>query len=226
MKTLLLTGSNNKMFEILDLTLESKIKYCSVHGYDLLIKKQWLPSKEVNFTINNIGFLRVFYALQMLSIYDCVMWIDADAFITNFNYKIENIADSDHCFFVSCDWHFKQENHDSPFNTGNFIVKKSKNINSFTESFINTAQSFLSNDLQEQQTINHMYFNKIQNESIRKVDKKYLNSVPELMHETQTWQGRPAIQEPWTKDSFIAHLTGAKNHERIAIFKKMQSFLN
>lgn len=71
-----------------------------------------------------------------------------------------------------------------------------------------------------------MYFNKIQNENIKKTDKKYLNPVPELMHETQTWSGRPPIQEPWTKDSFIAHLTGAKNHERITIFNKMQSILN
>lgn len=226
MKTLLLTGSDNRMSDVLDLTLQSKMKYCSKHGYDLFIKRQWLPVKELNFGVNHIGFLRMFYALQMISFYDYVMWIDADAFITNLHYKIENIADSDHCFFVSCDWHFKQENDESPFNTGNFIIKKNKNIDLFIDSFYKTSQLFLSSDLQEQQTLNHMYFNKIQNENIKKTDKKYLNPVPELMHETQTWSGRPPIQEPWTKDSFIAHLTGAKNHERITIFNKMQSILN
>lgn len=226
MKTLLLTGSNDKMFNLLDLTLESKIKYCSIHGYDLFIKKQWLPAEQVNFTINHLGFLRVFYALQMLSTYDRVMWIDADAFITNFNYKIENIADSDHCFFVSCDWNFEQDNHNSPFNTGNFILKKTSEIYSFYESFVKTSQMFLDDEMQEQRTLNHMYFSGIQTKNMRIVDKKYLNSVPELMHETQTWQGRPVIKEPWTKDSFIAHLTGAKNHERISVFKKMQNILN
>lgn len=226
MKTLLLTGSDSRMFNVLDLTLQSKIKYCSKHGYDLFVKKEWLPVKEANFDTKHVGFLRVFYALQMLSLYDCVMWIDADAFITNFDYKIENITDADHCFFASCDWHFKQENDDSPFNTGNFIVRKNKNIDSFIESFMNTSQIFLSSDLQEQQTINHMYFNKIQDKNIKKVDKKYLNSVPQLMHETQTWSGRPNVENPWTKDSFIAHLTGAKNYERIIIFNKMQEILN
>ena len=46
------------------------------------------------------------------------------------------------------------------------------------------------------------------------------------MHETQTWSGRPNVENPWTKDSFIAHLTGAKNYERIIIFNKMQEILN
>lgn len=95
MKTLLLTGSDSRMFNILDLTLQSKIKYCSQQGYDLFVKKEWLP------------------------------------------------------------------------------------IN-----------------------------------------------VPQLMHETQSWLGRPPVDEPWTKDSFLAHLTGANNHERIVIFNKIQNILN
>jgi len=226
MKTLLLTGSDSKMFDILNLTMHSKIKYCSKHKYDLYIKKEWHPVKELNYDINHIGFLRVYYAIQMLGSYDCVMWIDADAFITNFDYKIENITDSEHCFFVSCDWNFKQENETSLFNTGNFIVRKNQNINLFINSFIATSQLFLSSVMQEQATINYMYFKKMEHQYIKKIDKKYLNSVPELMHETKTWAGRQKIQEPWTKDSFIAHLTGAENHERISIFNKLQHLLN
>ena len=86
MKILILTGSDNKMFDLLDLTLKSKIEYCTKHGYDLMVKKQWSDITELNFCAKkNLGFLRVFTAFQRLSIYDLVVWIDADAFITNFN---------------------------------------------------------------------------------------------------------------------------------------------
>ena len=82
---------------------------------------------------------------------------------------------------------------------------------------------FLNDATQEQRTFNHMYFSGMQTKNMRIVDKKYLNSVPELMFETETWKGRKLIANPWTKDCFIAHLTGALNEERIKVFNKMQS---
>ena len=36
-KVLVLTGSNEAMYEVLDLTITSKRKYTQQHGYDLLI---------------------------------------------------------------------------------------------------------------------------------------------------------------------------------------------
>ena len=223
MKTLILTGSDNKMFDLLDLTLKSKIEYCTKHGYDLMVKKQWSDITELNFSVEkHMGFLRVFTAFQRLSIYDLVAWIDADAFITNFNYKIEDIANSDHCFFVSRDWFFDENDQNITVNTGNFILKKTSEINSFYESFAKTSQMFLNDATQDQRTLNYMYFSGMQTKNMRIVDKKYLNSVPELMFETETWKGRRPIANPWTKDCFIAHLTGASNQERIDIFNKIE----
>jgi hypothetical protein len=224
MKTLILTGSDNKMFDLLDLTLKSKIEYCTKHGYDLMVKKQWSDITELNFSAEkNIGFVRVFTAFQMLSIYDLVVWIDADAFITNFNYKIEDIANSDHCFFVSRDWVFDKDDINGTFNSGNFILKKTSQIESFFQSFAQVSQSYLNHVMQDQQALNHLYLSGMQSRNMKIVDKKYLNSVPELMFETETWKGRRPIANPWTKDCFIAHLTGALNEERIKVFNKMQS---
>ena len=224
MKTLILTGSDNKMFNLLDLTLKSKIEYCTKHGYDLMVKKQWSDITELNFSAEkNIGFVRVFTAFQMLSIYDFVVWIDADAFITNFDYKIEDIANSDHCFFVSRDWVFDKDDINGTFNTGNFILKKTSQIESFFQSFAQVSQSYLNHVMQDQQALNHLYLSGMQSRNMKIVDKKYLNSVPELMFETETWKGRKPIANPWTKDCFIAHLTGALNEERIKVFNKMQS---
>lgn len=224
MKTLILTGSDNKMFNLLDLTLKSKIEYCTKHGYDLMVKKQWSDITELNFSAEkNIGFVRVFTAFQMLSIYDLVVWIDADAFITNFDYKIEDIANSDHCFFVSRDWVFDKDDINGTFNSGNFILKKTSQIESFFQSFAQVSQSYLNHVMQDQQALNHLYLSGMQSRNMKIVDKKYLNSVPELMFETETWKGRKPIANPWTKDCFIAHLTGALNEERIKVFNKMQS---
>jgi len=223
MKTLILTGSDNKMFDVLDLTLKSKIEYCTKHGYDLMVKKQWSDITELNFNAEkNIGFIRVFTAFQMLSIYDLVMWIDADAFITNFNYKIEDIANSDHCFFVSRDWVFDKDDMNGTFNSGNFILKKTSQTESLFQSFAQVSQSYLNHVMQDQHVLNYLYFSGIQFKNMKIVDKKYLNSVPELMFETETWKGRKPIANPWTKDCFIAHLTGALNEERIKVFNKMQ----
>jgi hypothetical protein len=94
-----------------------------------MVKKQWSDITELNFSAEkNIGFVRVFTAFQMLSIYDLVVWIDADAFITNFDYKIEDIANSDHCFFVSRDWVFDKDDTKGTFNSGNFILKNTSQI--------------------------------------------------------------------------------------------------
>ena len=224
MRTLLLTGSDNKMFNILDLTLKSKTEYCSKHGYDFMVIRQWPDIPNLNMKAEkNIGFLRAILSFQMLSIYDFVMWIDADAFITNYKYKIEEIADSEHCFFVSRDWVFDENDQNGTFNTGNFILKKTSEINHFYEFFAKTSQMFLNDVMQEQQALNYMYFSGKQTKNMRIVDKKYLNSVPEIMHKTATWKGRGLIANPWTSDCFIAHLTGASNKERIEIFNQIQA---
>ena len=121
--------SDINLKEVLSLTLDSKINYTKKHNYDLLIKTNWnnvskyhFKDFEAQFQDNSqpylkvLGFLRVLYAFEMLRDYDNVMWIDADAIITNSNYTIQDITTEEHCFFVSYDWAWTKS-----FNTGNFI---------------------------------------------------------------------------------------------------------
>lgn len=225
-RTLIMTGSDINLKEVLSLTLDSKINYTKKHNYDLLIKTNWnnvskyhFKDFEAQFQDNSqpylkvLGFLRVLYAFEMLRDYDNVMWIDADAIITNSNYTIQDITTEEHCFFVSHDWAWTKS-----FNTGNFIIKRHKDTQALYETFLEVSKHFLSDPCQEQATLNYIYQSNIYLQNVIKVlPWKYLNSVPEWAQTTETWKDRSKIAEPWTEESFIAHLTGLTNEERIHI---------
>lgn len=227
-KTLLITGSDPDMSVISDLTLDTKINFVKKHNYDILVKRDWSDMSKYHFIehensssrkdksyLDVLGFLRVLLAFEMLKDYNNVIWIDADTLITNSDYTIQDFVTDDHCLFVSYDWSWT-----GSFSTGNFIVKRHKDTQKLYEAFIETSKMFLNHSHKEQITLNHIYNN---NEHLRNVIKilpwKYLNSVPECIQETKTWQGRDKVLEPWTEDSFLAHLTGITGEERIEIIK-------
>jgi hypothetical protein len=47
MKTLILTGSDQSMIDVLDLTLPSKQEYCKKHNYDLLALRSFAADRNV-----------------------------------------------------------------------------------------------------------------------------------------------------------------------------------
>ena len=72
--------------------------------------------------------------------------------------------------------------------------------------------------MQEQRTLNLIFSaNSDLHQYLKIVPRKFLNSVPKLQEQMKTWKGRPTIQEPWTSDCFIAHLTGLTQEERIEL---------
>ena len=220
---MVITGGDLNMQCILDLTLRSKQLYTSKHGYDLLIKKNWNSIGKHHFKQHETellgyakpgmaiwGFMRVVWAFEMLRDYDAVMWIDADSIITNSEYTISDFVTEDHCLFVSHDWSTK-----SSFSTGNFIVKRHKFVHTMYSLFLDFSKHFIGDKCQEQVTLNYLYQKSIEVRNHTKMlSTKYLNSVPIEAQQTKTWAGRADICDPWTTDSFLAHLTGITHDER------------
>jgi hypothetical protein len=216
MKTLILTGSDQSMIDVLDLTLPSKQEYCKKHNYDLLALRSFAADTECNFNSSHVGFLRAVMAFRQLRFYDNVMWIDADSIITNMDYKIEDFIQNEACFIASYDWmHFNS------FSTGNFIIRKTNDTQNLFNRFLAVSQYRLNDIMAEQGTLNQIYNELDSNKTMFNIlPHKFLNSVPEFLVDTGTWRNdnnRSGIIKPWTPDCFLAHLTGLSTAERVNI---------
>jgi len=216
-RVLLITGTtdmlrnpnevDNTMEEVFDLTLPSKLRYVKKHGYDLMALRSFGTDRYNKFANDKIGQLRFIRSFELLHSYDAVMWIDADSLITNYSYKLENFIDDSVCFSASYDW-----NGYYSFSTGNFIVQKTPDLNKLIDLFYLHGPKFNS----EQEVLNGIYYNRLHN-GIRVLDHKYLGSTPTKVQYGNGWETRPEPQGPWSKDSFLVHVTGVSNTKRIEI---------
>lgn len=203
-----------KMEEIFDLTLPSKQRYAKKHGYDLLAMRSFgsdqsgrIPSRCA------IGHLRVLRVFEMIQSYDSVMWIDADSIVTNDNYKIEDFGLNDtQSFYASYDWEWKNS-----FSTGNFIVNKNKNTQTLIDEFYRLSKQLTYGC--EGETLNRIHKNTNLSNLFNILEHKYLGSIPniDICNEFNCWVNRSMIHWPWNKDSFLVHLTGMTNENRMKI---------
>lgn len=220
-KTLLITGftdqfrdptdTDNTMEEVFELTLPSKQQYTSKYGYDLLTLRSFSRIDAI-FNEKEIGFLRVFKVFEMLNYYDNVMWIDADAIITNNAFDINYFIKSNKTFYASWDW-----NGYYSLNSGNFIIKKTEHTREFFNLFVEIGKYVLHNKIwgAEQTTFNIMYKNTQMSSEIDILDHSYLNSVPDCLD----WEENRKLINPWSSNNFLAHLTGSPNQTRVKVLK-------
>lgn len=209
--------TDNTMEEVFDLTLPSKQRYAKKHGYDILAMRSFWPDKNKIFDNKQIGFLRAFCAFDMLLNYDIVMWIDADAVITNNEYKIQDFKlDDQHSLYVSYDWTGMNS-----FSTGNFILQKTKYLEEFYKIFIDIGKQVYEGNHwgEEQTTFNHLYKATEFKNTIKILEHDYLNAVPVQVMESEFWSNRPPIRWPWNENSFLAHITAVSNKQRINILE-------
>ncbi len=201
-------AEDNYMEEVFNLTLPSKQRYCKKYGYDLLSLRSFGIDKKNRYKPEDIAALRVVRPLEMLEYYDIVMWIDADSIITNDNININDFPlDDDHCFYASWDW-----NGQVSMSTGNFILTNNQHTSYFENTFHKIRHNFNS----EQEGINVMYNYDLNSKNIIKIlDHNFLGSVSSKEICKEAWLDRPAPTHPWTKDSFLLHLTGLSNKKRI-----------
>ena len=220
-RVLLLTGTtdmlrspmetDNTMEEVFNLTLPSKQRYAKKHGYDLLSLRSFGTDKKNRYKNEDIGALRVLRTIEMSEYYDVVMWIDADSIITNDNISINEFPlDNNFCFYASWDWNGRYS-----MSTGNFIIQPNQSMNYFETFFHQIRHNYNS----EQETINVMYRNDPKN-IIKILDHKFLGSIPSKELYKDAWATRPPPFYPWTKDSFLLHLTGASNKKRIEMINE------
>jgi hypothetical protein len=207
------SAEDNYMEEVFNLTLPSKQRYCKKHGYDLLSLRSFGTDKKNRYKSDDIGALRVLRSIEMSEYYDAVMWIDADSIITNDNISINEFPLNETCcFYASWDWLGQ-----SSMSTGNFIIAPNQHSGHFENLFHKIRPMFNS----EQETINYMYRTDAQSNNIIKIlDHTFLGSVSPKEICKEAWSDRPAPTHPWTKNSFLLHLTGLSNKKRIEMLNE------
>ena len=230
-RILIVTGGDSNIHEVLDFTTPSKIRYAKKHGYDFMSLRSFkkIPEYNIDSGLISIGFARSIPLFQMMELYDAIVWFDADSIITNDSYKIEDIIESNHTIYFSFDWPYESKNPHSSFSSGNFILQKTPSIDELFGVFLQYSQRFLNDVGSDQTCFNTIYKETDLRKDFKILDHKYLNSVPKFLENTKTWISDPnrtgpmaqnKIVSPWTEDSFIAHLTGVTNEERIEIINK------
>jgi hypothetical protein len=213
------------MWNVLELTLSSKYKWCQRHGYDILVKRTWPAKPKLNFgeNLTHLGFLRAVACFEQLRYYDNIMWLDGDSIITNQEYKIEDFIDDKSCFFASYNWSI-EESPGGAFTTGNFVIKKNSktDIELLYNLFLQVSKQFLNHVLQELITFNTIYSDPTYSGMFKVLPHKYLNACPEILKNTATWsndKSRGKIVGPWNPECFLAHLTGCTTAERFEMIK-------
>jgi hypothetical protein len=227
-KVLVLTGGDNNLHEVLDLTVPSKLRYARKYGYDFMCLNSFKKYPEYNINNDNIGlsFSRTIYMFRMLAHYNIIMWLDADSIVTNYNYPIESFITNDHSLYFSYDWPVSS-NGDSGhegFSGGNFIVQLTHNSAEIFDKFVYSAQTYLNDSGADQACFNYLYKATHLKSYIKILEHKYLNAVPEFIKNTEIWKNDPnrvgpnssfKITSPWNENCFIAHLTGCSNSDRV-----------
>lgn len=217
-KVLILTGSDIKMHNVLELTIPSKKRYAKKYNYDFIVKYSF--DDEIAKYNLGLGFARFISAFNYLDTYDIVMWVDADSIITNDSYSIDKFINETQSFYASYDWLGY-----NGFSSGNFIITKNQFNELFFNEFLNIANSLFKNhEMAEQITLNYMNGDSRFCDIFCILDHKFLNSVPRCVENTSVWQHDPVRTGPnktniivneWTVDSFLAHLTGCSNEDRV-----------
>ena len=237
-KVLILTGCQDDLkngydgsyHELLSLTLKSKIDYAQKYNYDFLILRSFKEDKEniLKRKDNYNGFLRILEIFKLLNHYDIVMWLDADALITNSDISIDQFGiNEDQFLYVSWDWMNKNVSYQSIsgythyFSVGNFIFNKTPLLENFIKCFCDNAYYFA----EEQMLMNTIYSETEFKKNISILDHSFLNGVPEFVYDYDEWKDLKnrtdySIENPWKKNYFLAHICGLNNKNRIKSIKQ------
>lgn len=227
-KVLVLTGGTDEfkskdctdlfIKDVLHLTNPSKERYAKKHGYDFINLTSFGNDPRSITSNREIGALRLIRVFDYLNLYDVVIWIDADALITNDEYDIFKIGlEDDYTFDASNVWNGQYLNNMPYFSTGNFMVSKTKDIDLFINYFYDVYSSIDTTYREEQHTLNLLHkLSDIQN-MFKIVSNDIFESIPSVEMYDPYWNTALPIVHQWKEGNFLVHVAGAPNECRVKI---------
>ena len=187
-----MTAWTENMRSVVEITAANKKEYAHRHGYEfanILIEPK---SNEYP------AWAKVVLLLELIPTVDRLLWIDADAFITNPEISLEQIPYAPG-FTASRDWGVNAPLHD--FSTAALVL--TPHALPIFQSAIKKTH-WANRPLWDQNALREAAVNF---RSIVKVlPRRTLNAVPQEL--------LPLAVEPWQEGDFICHLTNTSNPER------------
>lgn len=198
MKTLVLTAWTENMRAVVEITAATKKEYARRHGYEFA--NILLEPKPNEYP----AWAKVGVLFEILPTVDRLLWIDADAFITNPEISLEKIPHGPG-FTASRDWGVDAALHD--FSTAGLILtshalpivelalKKTHwaNVPLWDQNALREAAACF-------RSITHV------------LPRRTLNAVPQEL--------LPFAVEPWQEGDFLCHLTNTSNPNRRAFLDR------
>lgn len=198
MKLLVLTGYDDAIACVGDVTTPSKAAYAAVRGYDFFCERHYTPDSHPSWQK-----IRLLY--DLLPRYDAVLWLDADTLVTNPEIRVEDLIAGHSGLVVSRDWSgCSEEDYPKHFSMGNFVFTNSPESFKLLD-LMECRTRWMNQPLWEQQAIQEVF---LDTPSIRPyvkiLDRRAMNSVP--------WRG---AESTWQPGDFVCHFTGIPNAQRL-----------
>jgi len=199
MKTALLSFYDESFEPLTNLTFPSLHEYCERWGYSPYFGKPFTNCDPRN------GFDR-FVAVYGLfeQGYDAVMWIDADAMITNHNISIADRL-GDEKFVIAADLH--------GLNSGVFIARNHIETRELIMSLINLGEMLLGDHpFREQEALNRYLSFDHYKRMVTILPQRMLNAVI-----NEYYQRPPGFTGNWQPGDWILHFPGISMPDRLRI---------
>lgn len=204
--------SVRKFKNVVKLTRENRVAYSSLMGYD------YIDASDVLDASRPASWSKIKAVLKHLKRYDWVMWIDADAYITNRTVRIESLLPSED----GPDLILTRDS--TGYNAGMWLARNCSWTHKFLENwwsmkqFIRPAGETKSGD---NDALKHYLFN-MPAEELR----RHVGVAPQCAFNSYIWHNsarmwkryvlNPALSEQglWKPGDFILHLAGVNNKEK------------
>jgi len=168
MKIGVCTLNTPEIWDYAQYTCKNVENYCKCHQYDFITRNNSLDKSR------HPAWSKIKLLQKNIQKYDWLMWIDADAIITNYNIKIEDLIDEDYEMIIS-----KEDGDKKYFNTinsGVFLVKNTNWIINFLAFWYDTQNPNCW--CWEQAVLNNLYCSTDGiKQKIKIIPRKSMNSV-------------------------------------------------
>lgn len=183
---------SNQYGKIGYLSSEINRNYAEKNGYDFCLK-------NFNFNLENrhFHFEKQLFLLSIIDNYDWVLYLDADAFVTNPDVLVESLLDNDYDLVMA-------PGNTRLFNAGVMLLKNTKNTKKLLQETLNSA--IIDSD------------NNAMIEAYRKTEEVKLKLIP---RKSLNSYGGDKIFE-WESGDFIMHMALSNNEYRQ---KKLENFI-
>ena len=198
MSTLILTGYDDKMKELGDLTAPRMAAYAERHGFDFLcvrdypagVPAYWQKMHDVVHAFDK-GYTRV-------------IWLDADQIVTNPEFVPGHTVG----FHASLDWG-QDATEDSHFSMCAFVACPDSRY--LFEWVLAHRDEYLYGAFPEQTPMRHLYASSAENRRVMTIHPRCVfNAVPIEVH--------PTVVSPWHPGCWLCHLTMVPLPERVRLF--------